>query len=277
MQRINERKGARARALGAAAALAALTALPGLSRAEPMSLRYDIIVGGMKAMKMTYDGDIGPKSYKAHVVIKPTGGLLSLFIKKSFDLGGSGAVSASGARPSVFYMTIKKRKKLKKGTVRWKGGKLAWERTPTPSAGYRAGIFRAIGAGAPDPLSLVIGLSGRKASQSCRGTRRVFDAHDVYDLRLSLRGEKRISSAIYHGPAQLCRMDFAPVAGYSDKKRRKIRKHPWVFNVWLAPVNAGSAGKLMAPVAAFGSLDGHDFKAVLKRAVLAGRPLLASR
>ncbi len=258
-------------------ALLALAAPAGRAAAEPVNLRYDIIVSGMKAMRMSFSGDVGRKAYKAHVVIKPSGGLLSLFIRKSFDLGGSGALSGKGARPAAFYMNVKKKKKVTKGIVRWKGGRLVWERVPPPSAREKAEIFRAIGSGAPDPLSLVIGLAGRDPASSCRGTRRVFDAHDVYDLRLSLRGEKRFSSPHYKGRAVLCRMDFTPVAGYSEKKRRKIRRNPWVFNIWLGRVDAGAAGRLMAPVAAFGSLDGRDFKATLAKATIGGRPLIASR
>ncbi len=267
-------KAAIARTMLAAAMLAA----PALARpaaAEPMSLRYAISVGGFNAMKMIYDGNAGKKSYKAHVVIKPSGGFLSLFIKKSFDLGGSGVMTANGARPAYFYMNIKKKKKLRKGVVHWKGGKLAWEHVPPPSPKERAELFRAMGKGAPDPLSLVIGLARRDPAASCKGTRRVFDAHDVYDLRLSLGGRKNIKSPAYSGQAVLCRMRFSPVAGYSEKKRRKIRKNPWVFNVWLAPVMSRDAGRLMVPVGAFGSLDGRKFTASLVKASIGGRRLSA--
>jgi len=266
---------------GGKAALAAaalfLTAAAGPAGAEPIYMKFAISVGGMNVMKMVYDGDVSRKAYKGHVVIKPSGGLFSLFIKKSFDLGGSGAITPKGARPAYFYMNIKKKGKWRKGVVRWKGGKLSWQKTPPPSAQEKAEIFRAMGRGAPDPLSLVTGLAGRDPASSCKGTRRVFDAHDVYDLRLSLGGKKQISTAAYRGPAVLCHMNFSPVAGYSEKKRRKIRKHPWVFNIWLAPVKSAASGKLMVPVSAFGSLDGRKFNAALVKASIGGKRLAAAR
>ncbi len=250
--------------------LAAAVASP--AAAESISLNYSISVSGTRAMKMTFDGNVGKSAYKARVRIKPSG-FMGLFIKKSFDLSGSGRISAKGAIPARFSMTVKKKKKARTGTITWKGGKMHWRRTPAYDQPTVARIWRAIGKGAPDPLSLLIGMAGRDPAQGCKGTWRVFDGHYVYDLKLSLRGQTAVKSSLYRGPATICRMRYVPVAGMSEKKKRKILADPWVFNLVLIPLASKDAGRLMAPVRAFGRVKGRNFTASLSAASIGGRPL----
>jgi len=254
------------------AGLLALSAALSPAGAEPVSLRYAIAVSGAKAMKMTFDGDVGRSAYKAHVRIKPAG-FMGLFIKKSFDLNGAGRISKGGAQPSSFTMVVTKKKKRRVGSITWNGGHFSWRRTPQPGAREKAQILRAARRGAPDPLSLLIGMAGKDPAKSCAGTRRVFDGHDVYDLRLSLRGKTVVKSAFYRGPATVCRMLYVPVAGTPEKKRRKILADPWIFNLVLAPIQSKDAGRLMAPVRAHGRMKGHKFTATLTSASIGGRPL----
>ena len=257
-------------ALGLGALLAATMTAP--AAADPISLSYSIAVSGTRAMKMTFDGNVGKSAYKAHVRIKPAG-FMGLFIKKSFDLSGSGRISAKGAIPARFSMTVKKKKKARTGTITWNGGKMHWRRTPAYDQQTVASVWRAMGKGAPDPLSLLIGMAGRAPAQSCKGTRRVFDGHYVYDLKLSLRGKTAVKSAFYRGPATICRMLYVPVAGMSEKKKRKILADPWIFNLVLIPLTSKEAGRLMAPVRAYGRVKGRNFTASLSAASIGGRPL----
>ena len=256
------------------AAFALFAATASQARAEALELKYSINVSGAKAMNMTFSGNVGKSAYKARVRIKPAG-FMSLFIKKSFALSASGAIGKSGVRPRSFVMDIKKKKKLKTARVTWNSPSLTWTRSPGLEAATRARIRRAIGKGAPDPLALLVSLAGKDPARACRGTRRVFDGHDVYDLRLSLGGTKKFSTSLYKGTAVLCRMRFVPVVMLSEKKRRQALSDPWLFNVWLAPVVTRDAGRLMVPVAAYGRMQGRKFTATLTRASIGGRKLSA--
>ncbi len=260
-------------AMVGAVAAAAAAAVPAAARAETVKLRYDIAVAGTRAMTMKFSGDVGRTAYRASVSLRPAG-FMSFFIKKSFDLQGEGRITPQGVRPVFFTMTVKKKKKTKTGTVRWNGATFTWRRVPPPGPVTRSEVLRALGrTGAPDPLGLLVGLAGKDPQKGCRGTRRVFDGHDVYDLRLSLRGRKTFRGAAYRGDAVLCRMVFVPVAGsMSEKKKRQALADPWVFNVWLGAVKSSAAGRLMVPVSAFGRMQGRDFTAALVRASIGGRP-----
>ncbi len=244
------------------------------ARAEALYLKYAINVSGADVMRMSFGGDVGKNAYNARVSIQPSG-LMSFFIKKSFALSASGAIGKSGVRPRSFVMEIKKKKKLKTARVTWNSPSLTWTRSPRLDAATRASIRRAIGKGAPDPLALLVSLAGKDPAKACRGTRRVFDGHDVYDLRLSLGGTKKFSTSLYKGTAVLCRMRFVPVVMLSEKKRRQALSDPWLFNIWLAPVVTRDAGRLMVPVAAYGRMQGRKFTATLTRASIGGRKLSA--
>ncbi len=251
-------------------------AVPAAARAETVKLRYDIAVAGTRAMTMKFSGDVGRTAYRAAVTLRPVG-FMSFFIKKSYDLKGEGRITSRGVRPTLFAMTVKKKKKTRTATVRWNGGTFTWRRVPPPGPVTRSEVLRALGrSGAPDPLGLLVGLAGKNPARGCRGTRRVFDGHDVYDLRLSLRGRKTFRGTVYRGDAVLCRMVFVPVAGsMSEKKKRRALADPWIFNVWLGAVKSSAAGRLMVPVSAFGRMQGRDFTAALVRASIGGRPLRA--
>ncbi len=262
--------------LAIAGIIATAAAAPVTARAETVKLRYDIAVAGTRAMTMKFSGDVGRTTYRAAVTLRPAG-FMSFFIKKSFDLRGEGRITPQGVHPSFFTMAVKKKKKTKTGTIRWNGGTFTWQRVPPPGPVTRSEVLRALGrSGAPDPLGLLVGLAGKDPAGGCRGTRRVFDGHDVYDLRLSLRGRKTFRGAVYRGDAVLCRMVFVPVAGsMSEKKKRRALADPWIFNVWLGAVKSTVAGRLMIPVSAFGRMQGRDFTAALVRASIDGRPLQA--
>ncbi len=259
---------------GGLPALALLAAAAAPAAAEPMKLRYNIYVSGSKAMKMTYEGNVTRSSYDMNVSIKPAG-FLSFFIKKSYFVSGSGRIVKGRPAPARFTMVIKKKKSLRTGKIVWSGGKMNWTRTPPLPAALRAKILKA-GGRAPDPLAMLAGMAMTDPAKGCRGRVRIFDGHDVYDLKLSLGGKKRFASGIYRGTAVLCRMKHVPIVGMSEKKMRKALADPWRFNVWLAPVMTKDAGRLMVPVEAFGRVKGHNFTATLKRASVGGRPLSAS-
>ncbi len=259
--------------LALAGALATAATASASARAETVKLRYDIAVAGTHAMTMKFSGDVGRSAYRASVSLRPVG-FMSFFIKKSFDLQGEGRITPQGARPSFFTMTIRKKKKTRTGTVRWNGNRFTWRRVPPLPPERQSAVMRALGSrGAPDPLGLLVGLAGKDPAKGCRGTRRIFDGHDVYDLKLSLKGRKTFRGGIYRGDAVLCRMVHVPVAGMSEKKKRKALADPWVFNVWLAAARSSAAGRLMIPVSAFGRMKGRNFTASLVRASIGGKPL----
>jgi hypothetical protein len=263
-----------ARALGMTLLLTAgaLAFLPASLSAEPLNLRYSVDVAGMKAFKVRYQGNLKPGSYEAGASVKPAG-LASLFISRRMNMQVRGRLGSPQARPVTFSMTTGKKKKQKHATISWSGGKVAsWKRNP-PRSAERAGAIRRAIAARPvlDPLSMLIEEGLKGPEKFCTGTRRIFDGHTVYDLRFTRLGRKQ--DGTFGIPLYRCRMTYVPVAGMSEKKRRKALKSPPVFEVAFAPVLDRDVGTILVPVSARGRLKGKPFHARLAAATIGGRPL----
>ena len=242
--------------------------------AESISMRFDVNVSGMKAMKLTFDGDIGKSSYSGHARLKPRG-FAKLFIKKSFSLSVKGRLNDDHVRPEQFSMTIRKKKEERVATVRWSNGRLAqWRRTPPKSKAWRQEVLRALKGGVMDPLSMLVRFARARSGNFCKGRVRIFDGHDVYDIIARSMGGKNVRTRVYSGPALVCRLKYVPVAGQSDKKRRRRLADPPLYITYLARVKSADSGALYVPVRVEGRFDGRPFVAEPVTATLGGKALV---
>ncbi len=248
--------------------LGALTAA-----AEPLSMQFDVYVSGLRVMKVKFNGGIAADSYSGEATMRPKG-FAKFFLKKKLDMRVKGRFNDRHARPVSFRMKSRKKGKEKTASLSWSRGlKPSWKRSPAPDARRRQEIDAAIAGGAIDPLSLLFAIGRRDAGNPCAGRARVFDGMSVYDMRLVKVGEEAIRNANYAGPTLKCRLIYIPVAGMSEKKKRKRLKNPPVFTVWLARVNSADAGPIHVPVQAAGRMKGRPFSAILSAASLGGSPL----
>ncbi len=257
-------------AAAGAVLLAALAASPAL--AEKVEMRFGVDIGGMNAMSLSFTGDMKRDSYSGRASLAPRG-FAKMFIKKSFDLSVSGRFNGDRALPSRFSMVIRKKGRRKTATVRWPGGRPVWERTPPHGAGERRAIARALRGRVLDPLSMLFHFARAKGTDFCKGRVRIFDGHDVYDIVARKLGSRNARTAVYRGPVLLCQLTYVPVAGQSEKKRRRRLADPPVYTTWLARVKSATVGSLYVPVRVDGRFDGRNFSARPKKALLGGRPL----
>ena len=259
-------------ALAAGLAGGLLTLSSALVLAEPLSLKFNVDLGGMRAFKVYYEGNIGAGGYSASTRVKPAG-LASLFISKRMSMDVKGSLGSPQANPRTFSMTTGKKKKTKRATVSWSGGKVAsWNRNPPRGEERRKAIQQAIaGRRVIDPLSMMVEEGLKGPERFCTGTRRIFDGHTVYDLRMQRLGSGYDSKT--GAPVYRCRMTYVPVAGMSEKKRRKALANPPVFEVAFAQVQDRDVGAILVPVSATGRLKGRPFRASIAKARIGGRPL----
>ncbi len=257
-------------AAGLAGSLPALA--PALAVAEPLSLKFNVDVGGMRAFKVYYEGSMDTGRYVASARIKPAG-LASLFISRRMNMSVKGRLDRLQAHPRAFSMTTGKKKKTKTATVSWSGDRVAtWKRNPPRGEARRKAIRQAIaGRRVVDPLSMLVEEGLKGPERFCTGTWRIFDGHTVYDLRLRRKGQGMDPATGV--PVQRCRMTYVPVAGMSEKKKRKALASPPVFDVAFAQVQDRDVGIIRVPVSATGRLKGRPFHARLARGRLGGRPL----
>ncbi len=260
-----------------ATAGAILFSSPAPASAEPLQLRFDVHVSGLRVMKVKFDGDISDKSYSGAASMRPKG-FAKFFLKNRMDMRVKGRFNDRHAAPVSFSIHTMKKQREKSATVKWNGGLVPASFTRKPPAGAQRAqqVRAAIAKGAIDPLSLLFSIARSNAANPCGGKRRVFDGLTVYDMRLTRVGRENIHNMNYSGPALKCRLVYVPVAGMSEKKKRKRLKNPPVFTVWLARVKSTEAGPIYVPVQAAGRLKGRPFTATLVDAALSGRPLRAA-
>ena len=256
---------------------AAILLLAGNAVAEPVSMRFNVYVSGLRVMKVKFDGDIGKTTYSGHARMRPKG-FARLFMKKKLDMKVQGRFNDAHPRPVSFWMKSRKKKKEKTASLSWGSGLVpSWSRKPPASAMKRKAINAAIAKGAIDPLSMLFGIARRNTPNPCAGKLRIFDGNHVYDMRLAKVGNEAVRNMNYSGPALKCRLIYVPVAGMSAEKKRKGLKNPPAFTVWLARVKSAENGSVYLPVQAAGKLKGRPFTASLGDASLGGRPLRAMR
>lgn len=252
----------------------ALSAAVATAGAETLNMRYNVRVSGIKVFKVDYEGRLTKKAYEGKARVKPSG-FGGLFLSSRSDMRVKGRMGNPSVKPEQFFMRKGKKKKMKEATVTYAGGHVkSWRRNPPRNAEKTKAINAAIaGRTVLDPLSMLVreGLKGPKAF--CQGRQRVFDGHTVYDIVFRKEGtlrDKRLNGTLYR-----CRLIYVPVAGMSEKKKRRAKADPPYFDVTFAAVKDRDVGTILVPVSATGRLNGKSFSASMKRGKIGGEKLAA--
>ncbi len=96
-----------------------------------------------------------------------------------------------------------------------------------------------------DPVSsLIVPMSGAAAKdgkQVCKQRFPVFDGETRYDIKLSYKSTKKISTQGYSGNAYVCQMRYVPIAGHRTNHRnvKEMAKNK-DMEIWLAPMEGVS-------------------------------------
>ncbi len=251
-----------------------LTAGVGSAGAEALNMRYNVKVSGIKVFKVDYEGHLTKNSYEGHARTRPSG-FGGLFLSSRSDMRVKGRMGNPSIKPERFFMRKGKKKKMKEATVVFSGGHVKnWQRTPPRNARKTKAINAAIaGRTVLDPLSMLVreGLKGPQAF--CQGRQRVFDGHAVYDIVFRKEGtlhDRRLNGTLYR-----CRLIYVPVAGMSEKKKRRAKADPPYFDVTFAAVRDRDVGTILVPVSATGRLNGKSFSASMKRGKIGGDKIAA--
>jgi Protein of unknown function (DUF3108) len=100
--------------------------------------------------------------------------------------------------------------------------------------GDRIGVFDPISA----TLMRVAGSGETMAPEACQRTLSIFDGRMRYDLRFSFKRMEHVTTAKgYQGPAVVCAVRFAPIAGHvPDRAAIKYLVGLETMEMWLAPI-----------------------------------------
>jgi hypothetical protein len=270
-------------ALGAAAcAMTALT-LPGAIQAAPaneIAISYEVEVGSMSAMRISYNVAFSGETYQSTASIK-TKGLASLFSDYQMEMASSGSLDGDGLKPRQYRSKQDRKNDAKILEVEWPSDDSPAVNSIPKDKEDEDLVAPALTSGLVDPLSMLLRMTALQSGRPCQSVERVLDGREVYDLSFALAGEVKLKGdnpGGYRGRAFKCTMTYTPVGGRPAVKYRKTGGVPSKFDIWFAPVKSGvSKEAVFVPVLATGKLQGLSFIAYARKASIGGQPISAAK
>jgi hypothetical protein len=260
------------RTVAGAGFIAAVALAPPAQAGQPLDLRYDLYIAGLKVFEIGLDGEISPEGYTSSASLRPKG-LGTFFSNDETDMRTAGTLAAGKPTPASFEMRLKGDRRY---GVSWSGNvPLKTIRSKPLPAKREQAVNAALDGPLTDPLTVVMQLALSPNGADCALSQRIYNGKEVYELGLSPAGQGKVEG-VYAGPVKRCKLSYRTIAGFSDKVMQKNRKNPPEITLMLAPVAAKGGKPMTLIVGASGSIDGNTFTARLAKASLAGAPLKAA-
>lgn len=239
-----------------------------------IQLQYQVFGGGFSVVTANFNINFSKGGYRATSLIEPRGIGLILAAGR-FDSLVTGRITGSGIRPKSYISNGTGQKTPYRVTMKWNSARqLRVSARPGLPADRLTDVKSKLRAGMPDPLSALLGGTVYDNRRPCRGSKRVFDGHMIWDLRYRFIRTEHFSSKgsqRYSGPAYKCLVKYAPVAGYSKKTMQLERSNPLPYlPVWFAPLQVGDAA-LLVPIKIVFPTKWVDAEVHLTRARINGR------
>ncbi|PLX43378.1 MAG: hypothetical protein C0605_04170 [Hyphomicrobiales bacterium] len=244
-----------------------------------VEFQYQVFGGGFSVVNANFNIRFSKGSYQATSIIEPRGIGLILAAGR-FDSLVSGHITNRGIRPRSYISNGTGQDTPYRVTMKWNNARqLRVSARPGLAADRLRDVKSKLRAGMPDPLSALLAGTIYDTRRPCRGKRRIFDGHMIWDLRyrfIKLDHFGKTGSNRYSGPAYKCMVKYAPVAGYSKKTMQMERSSPLPYlPVWFAPVNVGNAAMLL-PIKVIFPTKWIDAVVHLTRARINGRTVRLS-
>lgn len=202
----------------------ALTAAPLAARAEPV--QFDLVLRGITAGRLTYDGQVSGKSYAVSGRLQTTG-LAALLKRVSYNATAKGSVSAAGRfTPSAYTEDADTGKRQSKSVMAYRGG-VPQVTQYSPARGPREyDLDPAKQGGTVDPLTaLFVTLRDVDPGQECGTSLRLFDGRRSSAVTTSNRKEA--------GKTVTCAGEYRRTGGFSPEDMAEKTRFP--FTVTYSP------------------------------------------
>jgi len=228
-----------------------LAATSAQSAQKPMNLTYDVYAGGFKALAAEMSLDLDSRAYDIGLEAKTQGFIGDLFPwEASFNTSGK---SAKNGQPvptlSLMKSTWKNSTKLTEMSYDPKGRVLKTTTKDGEITNVARDIDRRLSGDAVDMLTgTLMMMRAAQNNQTCAGSYGVFDGKRRFNIKLKDEGKETIAKSKYStfsGPAMKCTVRVEPVAGFSDKDKKRgwlavqkhTEKHEKATTIWFARLN----------------------------------------
>ncbi|MEP9354246.1 DUF3108 domain-containing protein [Xanthobacter sp. KR7-65] len=237
--------------ISAALAALALPALGGAARADgKLNARYTLTVGGVELGRGSITVEAGDQAYEISGSARVTGVLRAVSSGKGVA-AARGALANGRMVPRIYAMNAEADGKAETARLAMTGGALKEMNVEPPlkPAPDRVPIEASVLQNIMDPMSgafvYVPGTADLLSAAACSRPIPVFDGRQRYDLSLSYLRTEKVKAEGYAGPAVVCGVRYAPVAGHRPSRYTvKYMMENKDIYVWLVPI-AGT--RLMAP------------------------------
>ncbi len=251
----------------------AVLAWPAVAGAQgKLEAHYTGSIASIPIGKGTFTVEISEHQYSAQVTGGTTG-LLKIFTGGQGTSTGRGTLSGGRLMSSIYASTITTTKKIDDVRVTTAGGNVKDSRVDPPidTDPERIKLTEEHQHNIIDPMSasLVRVADGEMLSAAaCQRTLSIFDGRLRYDLQLAFKRMENVKADKgYAGPAVVCSVTFAPVAGFIPSRAAiKYLVKQKDMEIWLAPI-AGT--RVLVPFRAQGPtpigearLEAYEFVAV---------------
>jgi hypothetical protein len=197
---------------------------------------YAVYARGINAGEFVYRFSQTGEAYQASASRRLTGLARTLMgDRQDYDYATRGAVTAAGLRPSAYTHNGGRRGRVVRSTFTADDVVTTAEPAmgmgnPPATAAQRRNTMDQISA-----IASLITASG----DPCQRTIRVYmDGRSRFDFVLTPNGRVNVSTPAYRGEALRCRVEFRPIAGFSDPQEAEV------LTFLFAPTSSG----MYAPV-----------------------------
>jgi hypothetical protein len=230
--------------LAGAAGLVLLAPVAPAGAQGRLEAHYEVTLGGIPIGRGSWIVDIGDDHYSASVTGGTTGLLKAL-------AGGKGNGTAQGRIvdsrfvPVAYSATTSTPHKSETVRMVLGGGNVketVIEPKPKKDDPKRIPVTEAHRHGVLDPMTgsllWVPGTGDPVSPEACKGVAAIFDGRMRYDLSLAYKRMAEVKAVKgYAGPAVVCGIYFAPIAGYvPDRLAIRFLASERNMEVWLAPI-----------------------------------------
>jgi Protein of unknown function (DUF3108) len=235
-----------------ALALAAADARLAASFAQgKLDARYSVSLGGLPIGRGAWVIDVTDDHFTASAS-GATAGVMRVFASGQGQSASRGGISGGQPVPSSYASSVVTDQKYDEVRMVISGGNVKEyvAEPPAMPSPDRVPLTEAHRRGVSDPMTAslmrVPGNGDPLGPQACPRTVSVFDGRMRYDLHLAFKRMEHVRAEKgYQGPAVVCAVYFAPIAGHiPDRAAIRYLTQLREIEAWLAPI-AGT--RLMVP------------------------------
>lgn len=235
--------------LAFAAAALGLASVPAFADGR-LSAKYTLTIGGVELGRGSIVAEAGDAAYEISGSARVTGVLRAVSSGKGVA-AARGTFGSGKMVPRVYAMNAEADGKEETARIAMTSGtvKEMDVEPPLKPAPDRVPVTPGALQNIMDPMSgafiYVPGTADMLSPAACERSIPVFDGRQRYDLTLSYLRTERVKADGYAGPAVVCAVRYAPVAGHRPSRYtvKYLSDNKDMF-VWLVPI-AGT--RLMAP------------------------------